>query len=132
MDTKIHQRQLKNVYQNLVELNLLEIDQVMHKIIGLRKQKLPNVLSQTETELIQKINQAAPAEIQKRYNYLIKKRKNESLNEIEHHELVELTSYIENQNVQRLGYLIELAKIKNKTLDEIIEQLEIKPGLYVS
>lgn len=132
MDTKIHQKQLKNVYQNLDELNLLELEEVMHRIIGLRKQKLPNVLSQIETELLRKINHAAPPEIQKRYNHLIKKRKNESLNEPEHQELIELTAYMENQNVQRLGYLLELAKIKNKSLDEILDQLEIKPSLYVS
>jgi len=132
MDTKIHQKRLNNVYQNLNELNLLELDQVMFRIIGLRKQKLPNVLSKIETELLQKINLSAPIEIQKRYNCLIKKRKKETLKDQEHQELIELTAYIENQNVQRLSYLIELAKIRNKTLDELIEQLEIKPRLYVS
>ncbi len=132
MDTKIHQKQLNNVFQKLGELNLLELDEVMNRIVGLRKQKLPNVLSKIESDLLRKINHAAPTEIQKRYDFLIKKRKNESLKVTELQELLELTSYFENQNVQRLGYLIELAKVRNVSLDELIEQLDIKPRLHVA
>jgi hypothetical protein len=131
MDAKIHQKQLNHVFQKLNELNLHELDEVMQRIVGIRKKKLPNVLSQDETELLRKINHTAPIEIQKRYDILIKKRKNESLNDPEYQELLELTSYFENQNIRRLGYLIELAKIRNVSLDELIGQLEIKPRLYV-
>jgi hypothetical protein len=87
----------------------------------LRKQKLPNVLPLAETELLRKINQALPVEIQKRYNYLIKRRKNETLNVDEQQELVELTASSENQNVLRLNHLIELAKIRNVSFDELIQ-----------
>jgi len=132
MDTKIHQKQLNNVFQKLSELNLLELDEVMNKVVGLRKQKLPNVLSKIETDLLRKINHPAPTEIQKRYDFLIKKRRNESLKVTDQQELLELTSYFENQNVQRLGYLIELAKVRNISLDELIEQLDIKPRLHVA
>jgi hypothetical protein len=132
METKIHQKQLNNVFQKLNQLNLLELDEVMNRIVGLRKQKLPNVLTQIETDLLRKINYPAPAEIQRRYDFLIKKRKNESLKDAEYQELIELTAYFENQNVQRLSYLIELAKLRNVSLDELIEQLELKPRFHVA
>jgi len=132
MNTMVHEQQLNSVFQTLTEFNLIELDQIMNHIIGLRKQKLPSVLSRTETDLLRKINADIPVEIRKRYDFLLKKRKGETLNDIEYKELLELTAYTENQNVVRLGYLIDLAKVRNKTLDEILLQLEIKPRLYVA
>ena len=62
----------------------------------------------------------------------MKKRNSETLIEQEYQELLELTAYMENLSVRRLEYLIELAKLRNLSLDEIIEQLQIKPKLYVA
>jgi len=70
--------------------------------------------------------------IQKRYNFLIKKRNNETLTDEEYQELLELTTYMENLGVKRLEYLLELAKLRNLSLDEIVEQLQLKPRLYVA
>ncbi len=132
MNTLIHNQQLNNIYQSLSILNVIELDQVMQEIILLRRKKLPTVLTQNETELLRKINSGAPSVIQKRYNFLVKKRNNESLNESEYQELLELTSYMENLGVKRLEYLLELARLKNLSLDDIIEQLQLKPKLYVA
>ncbi len=132
MNPVIHTQQLNTIYQSLTALNVLELDNVMQQIITLRRKKLPSVLSQSETELLRKINAGVPFEIQKRFDNLIKKRISETLNDEEYQELIELTAYMENHGVQRLEHLIELAKLRNVTLDEIIEQLQIKPRLYVA
>jgi len=39
---------------------------------------------------------------------------------------------MENLGVKRLEYLLELAKLRNLSLDEIVEQLQLKPRLYVA
>jgi hypothetical protein len=132
MNTLNHSQQLDAIYQSLSILNVIELDQVMQEVIILRRKKLPTVLTQNETELLKKINTGAPDVIQKRYNFLIKKRNNETLNDEEYHELIELTTYMENLGVKRLEYLLELAKLKNLSLDEIVEQLQLKPKLYVA
>jgi hypothetical protein len=93
---------------------------------------MPTVLSQNETELLVKINAGLPTSIQKRYDFLIKKRQAENLNQTEQEELLELTAYAENHNVERLKHLLELANLRNQTLDEVITALEIKPRLYVA
>lgn len=132
MNTLIHTQQLNNIYQSLSILNVIELDQVMQEVIILRRKKLPSVLTQNETELLKKINSGAPTVIQKRYDFLIKKRSNETLKDEEYQELLELTAYMENLGVKRLEYLLELAKLRNLSLDEIVEQLQLKPRLYVA
>ncbi len=132
MNTLIHNQQLNNIYQSLSMLNVIELDQVMQEVLILRRKKLPSVLTQNETELLKKINSGAPTVIQKRYDFLVKKRKNAILNDEEYQELLELTAYMENLGVKRLEYLLELAKLRNVSLDEIVEQLQLKPRLYVA
>ena len=118
-------------YQTLTTLSVNELDELLGEIMQLRKQKLPNILSNNETELLRKINAGVLPMIQKRYNVLVKKRQKETLTEADYEELLTLTSYIENHNTQRLSYIIELSQIRNTTVDEIIASLELKPRLYV-
>ncbi len=132
MGTTTHTQKLDKIYQSLSILNVVELDQVMQEIISLRRKKLPSVLSQNETELLKKINTVAPSVIQKRYNSIIGKKNQEALSELDYQELIELTTYMENLNNKRLENLLELAKLKNISLDEMIEQLQIKPKLYVA
>jgi len=132
MNTLTHGQQLDNIYQSLAILNVIELDQVMQEIIDLRRKKLPTVLTHNETELLKKINASAPSVIQKRYNFLVKKKTNEIIDEDEYQELLELTSYMENLGIKRLEYLLEFGKLKNISLDEVIEQLQLKPRLYVA
>jgi len=132
MNILTHTQQLNSIYQSLSILNVVELEQVMQEVLVLRRKKLPSVLTQHETELLRKINAGAPAVIQKHYNFLVKKRNNETLSDDEYQELLELTAYMENLGVKRLEYLLELAKLRNSTLDEIVEQLQLKPRLYVA
>ncbi len=128
----IQDQYFHQISKSLPELSVTELEELMKQIINLRKQKLPTVLSQPETILLKKINTGITDSIQKRYNYLVKKRKEETLNNSELDELIELTAYTESHNVQRLGYILELANLRNKSLDEMVEELEIKPKLYVA
>ncbi len=43
---------LDSIYQSLAQLNVADLDTIMQQIIGLRKQKGPNILSQKETDLL--------------------------------------------------------------------------------
>ncbi len=120
------------IFQSLSELNISELDEVMQQILVLRRKKNRVVLSENETELLRKINIGIPASIQKRYAGLVKKRAKETISEMELDELFELTEFMEARTAKRLAYLIELAKLRNQTLDETLMQLDIKPKLYVA
>jgi hypothetical protein len=132
MENLIPNQPLTGIFQTLSSLSLSDLDQVMKQVIGLRKQKLPGVLSQVEADLLKKINTPPPFEIQQRYNYLIDIHKKEKLTDGEYQELLELTTFTENLNVKRLENLLQLAKLRNISLDDLIEQLELKPQLNVA
>jgi len=81
---------------------------------------------------LKKINKTLPPEIQLRYDYLLNLRQSEEIKEAEYEELLELTSFTENLNVKRLEFLMQLANLRNISLDDLIEQLELKPQLNVA
>lgn len=125
-------QKLDNIYNSISDFNLMELNSLMTKVAQLRKQKLPTVLSHLETDLLRKINEGFPDDVQKRYNYLLEKKENATLNDKEYKELLKITKYSENINVQRVENVIKIAKIKNKTYDEIIEELELKFTINVA
>ncbi len=131
MNTTIQNQQLNTIYNALNTLNIKELDDVMEQILGLRRQKMPNALSEEATGLLKKINTTVPSAIQKRYDKLLQLKEKESLSELEYEELLTLTSHIEHHDNQRLVHLIALAKYQNQSLDDVILSLEIKPLIYV-
>jgi hypothetical protein len=123
---------LDTIYKSLNQLNVADLDKVMHQIIDLRQKKNPSILSKKESDLLKAINAGLPKELQNRYNVLVKKRHKETLTDTEYEELLMLTEQVEKLDNQRLSYLLELAKLKNQSLDDVITSLELKPRLYVS
>ena len=89
------------------------------------------LISPAEAELLQKINQGLPAELGQRYSVLIEKRDAEELTPDEHEELLTLTEQIEQLEAQRVAFLVELARLRNTTITELIQQLGIRPSVYV-
>lgn len=121
-----------NIIQSLSNLNLNELDLLMSRLIGLRRQKLPSVLTEIESTLLKKINTPIPVEIQKRYDLLLVKRDDHTLSDEEYSELLELTNYTEQHTVERLKLLMELSKVRNVSLDDLLDELELKPLINVA
>jgi hypothetical protein len=78
-------------------------------------------------ELLGKIRQSIPPKIARRYRFLIKKRRAETIEPAEYDELLRLTDEVEQMNVVRLENIILLARLQGKTLPEMMH--EIKTGL---
>jgi hypothetical protein len=131
MNPSVQNSQLSTIYNTLNSLNMNELDAVMEQILGLRKQKTPNVLSVEATNLLKKINIAVPSAIQKRYDKLLRLKQKESLSDTEYEELLTLTSHIEHHDNRRLVHLIALAKYQNQSLDDVILSLGIKSRVHV-
>lgn len=119
-----------NLLKAVGQLNKHEIEQFVSQVINLRAQRLVHRLSQTEAQFIVKINQGLPVEVQKRYNELIDKRRDESLSSEEYSELLRLTDQIENLEAQRMRYLSELACYRKISLTELMENMGIQPPAY--
>ncbi len=65
------------------------------------------------------------------YHTLLEKSANETLTESEHKRLLKLIPLAEAKQVERLKYLIELAQLRNITVDELMEHLGIIPPANV-
>jgi hypothetical protein len=109
------------------QLPQVELEQFVTKLFVLKaKERVPS-LSQRESELLLRINQPLPPSKRKRLNQLIKKRRAYTITPNELQELKQMTNEIELSDAERLKCLIELAAIRNVSLDELIKQLGLKP-----
>jgi hypothetical protein len=79
----------------------------------------------TEAELIQQINIGLSSSDWEKYHALIVKRQAETLTQDEYQQLVSMSDRLEKLNVQRIQSLIQLAKLRQQTLPELMENLGI-------
>ena len=94
----------------------------------LKKDKTVGNLKEKEIGLIKKVKESVISDEENRLFYeLIEKRRDENISNDELEELIELTDKSEELNVKRLKYLLEIAQIRNKSLREVMRELEIFP-----
>ncbi|MBE9225923.1 STAS/SEC14 domain-containing protein [Phormidium sp. LEGE 05292] len=113
------------------QLSLPDLEKFVTQVIALQAQRRANKLPQIEAELLLKINQVIPSDIQKQYDELIVKRQAETLTTEEHQQLLKLTEQIEKLQAQRIEYLVELSQIRKISLTELMENLGIQVPNYV-
>ena len=111
----------------VVSLPKNEFERLIANAKKLRSKSSENKVGK-EVRLIKKVNEATLTEEgYKRFYELIDKRRDENISEVELVELIALTEKSEELNVKRLKYLLEIARIRNKSLREIMKELEIAP-----
>lgn len=86
----------------------------------------------TESILLQKIERTLPPIIQQRYSDLRSKLQAETLNPTEHREFLDLTDTVEQFDANRLQHLFALAQLRQVSLPELLQDLNIStPTVYV-
>jgi 5'-deoxynucleotidase YfbR-like HD superfamily hydrolase len=70
-------------------------------------------------------NSQLPPKKQRRFNQLRRKLQNETISERDYEELLSLWQEVERRNVERLRALIELAKLRGVSVQELMRQLGI-------
>ncbi len=119
-----------DLMQAAEQLSTSELKGFLWKVVSMHALRKARSLPKNESELLLKINRPIPRGIQERYEELIAKRKSGILSELEYNELLKLTDQVENLEAKRLGYLKELALIRNTSLTELMEELEIQRPAY--
>lgn len=116
---------------NLPQLSAQELAQLAQHAARLQAQRRAPSLSQAETELLLASNQCVvPLKTQRRCAELTRKQPVQELSDQERAELMALVDEIEVLNARRLGYLVELAHIRQISTEELMRRLEIKPITY--
>jgi hypothetical protein len=86
--------------------------------------------SQTEADLLLKINEGLPTSTRQRYAELIARRQAETLTDAEYAELLELTQQVEAYQARRVACLAELAQLRKVPLATLADSLGInEPNL---
>jgi hypothetical protein len=104
-----------------------ELDQLVVRLQTLRRQSNFQRLPAQESELLRQINQAAPMELQRRYDALRRKRRRAKLSRPEQQELLTLTQQMEQLDVERLQRLAQLAELRQVSLPTLMQQLGLEP-----
>lgn len=106
------------------------LEEYHHQIGHLLATRKAKTLTKRESELLLKINESLPAALRKRYDSLSQKMKSETLLPQEYEELTHLVDQIELLDAQRLENLIELALLRNVSIEELLKQLGLKKTSY--
>jgi hypothetical protein len=115
----------------IAQMPSTELEVFVEQVLKLRAQRQAPSLSSTESELLLKINQGIPTNLQQQFNELVAKRQALTLSETEHVELIRLSDRIEMLDAERIEHLAALAKLKQRSLTEVMQDLGIQPPACV-
>ncbi|WP_088892539.1 STAS/SEC14 domain-containing protein [Leptolyngbya ohadii] len=125
------QASTEQLLQTIAQMPQPELETFVEEVLKLRAQRQAPSLSAAESELLLKINQGIPANLQQRFNELVVKRQTLMLTEAEHAELIQLGDRIEQLDSERIESLATLAKLRQRSLREIMQDLGIQPPACV-
>jgi hypothetical protein len=93
-------------------------------------QAVPTPLPAAEADLLQRINLGLSAELWDEYHALIDKRQAETLTADEHQRLIAISDQLEALNVERIHALVQLAALRQQSLEDVMGDLGIEPAVY--
>jgi hypothetical protein len=112
------------VLLNSVEqLSTPELENFVAAVLSIQAKRRAPSLPKEESILLQKINQGLPVATQQRFDDLNEKRRDETLTDEEHQELLALIEQIEESDVERVKYLGQLAQLRHISLPVLMKQL---------
>jgi len=121
---------LDKILDGMAQLDLPELERFAFHVNSLIARRKAPSLPKREAELLQQINRGLPVTVRDRYAILNEKLLDETLTAEEHQEFSALVDQIEQSDVERLKHLIELAQLRNLSLDALMEQLGIRRPHY--
>ena len=122
---------LDTLIDSLKQLNKDELKQVAQQTAVLRVRRATGSIPAEEADLLLQINQCImPEDVGVRSAELNAKIRAGTISDQEHVELMALVDQIESLNAERIGYLAQLATLRQTSLDALMNSLEIKPLSY--
>lgn len=121
---------LEHQVQQIAQREGVATDAYIVQLLQWHLSAAQRALPASEGSLLQQINLGLPPATWQRYHTLVRKLEDETLQPDEQQTLIAITNQIEQANVRRTAALIKLAQIRNTTLDQLIDQLGIRPPAY--
>jgi len=117
----------EQLIQTVEQLDSAELEQLIVQAIRVQTKRKILSLPSEQSLLLQQITQCVPTHLQERYELLIGKRQENTLTDEEYQELIKLGEHIEAIDVTRLENLTELAKLRQTSLNELIQEFQLQP-----
>ncbi len=119
--------ELDQLLTGVAQLDTPDLEQLLIQIQQVLAHRQNPSVPALELELLQKINQALREEIQQKYNDLSAKMRSQTITPEEHQDLLKLIDIVEQADGDRLQHLIQLSQLRNISLTELMQQLQIHP-----
>ena len=117
----------QELFKATQQLDTAELKAFMQQLSALYARRQTPHLSQKEGDLLQKINQGIPPSLWQPYQALIARRDADALTSDEYEELIRLSDQIEEVHAERMGYLVELAQLRQVSLTDLMDALGSYP-----
>jgi hypothetical protein len=132
---KMNQNEANQIIEGLInsaeQLKLSHLEELISRLKELRQQRLIKRLPEDESELVEKINNWLPADLQEQLSALITKRDAGTLNEEEQNELSVLLAKAKEAHDIRVEVLTELAAIRSASLTVLMNDLGVRFPDYI-
>ena len=119
-------RTTQEILTAIERLDPVDRDRVARHLKRLRTAKPETEQHRRETELLRLIR-SRPLQLGRHYRTLLRKLEAETLTSEERQELMPLIDLSESFAVQRLEALVELATLRQTSLPELMQELDIRP-----
>src|SRR5207302_9049580 len=96
-----------------LQMSRSELEEFVRELFSRKIREETPCLSEKEAELLMRINEGLPSNMQERLNELIDKRQSYTITDDELQELIQLTDQVEMFDAERLKHLIELSYLRN-------------------
>lgn len=116
---------VEDLLQGVSRLETADLELFLFKkVADILHQRKRDTSTEQETKLVEKIKETVlEMPVKERYDELYQKFSDEKISDVEYEELTSLLKIREGKGVERLGSMIELSKLKNISLSEIMEQV---------
>lgn len=121
---------LEDVLKGIANLEMGELEELTDKVIGLRAERRIPSIPQDEADLLEKINRGLSADERRRYGQLLQKLLDESMSTEEHEEYLSLIGQIKLADAKRMHCLVELAALRNRSVDAVMDELGLRQPTY--
>jgi len=121
----------EELFRAIEHLSPGDFADVVERVLVMRANRVATHADQSETNLLSRINNGTPVEMQKRFDELVAKREVESISPEELSELIDLTELIETRDAERLEALNALARSRGLPLADLMNSLGIVPRARV-
>ncbi|MCB0061854.1 MAG: hypothetical protein KDE47_07755 [Caldilineaceae bacterium] len=121
---------VEEILAGIAQLDNEELEIFSNRVMALRARRHAPSLSKEETALFVKINNGVSPEVRQRYASLNDKLHDETITPDEHQELLNLINQIELADAERIHALIDLAQLRNISVDKLMTQLGITKPSY--